>query len=364
MRGVLPPSWRRWRVVVAVSVLGHALALLLLDHGLHSAPTAPASPWLRAELAPTASPPAARPAPSHSPAHPPTARAPRLPVPDTSVAPAAAIEAIDTAGAQIAVSPPPPAPTSPTSPTEANAERADAAPPPVSQETSDANLPLIDPPPAGTLRFKAYALEGERQYYGSGELRWLPDDGRYRIEQTLGLDLIFTSIQLQQSVSEGRMHDRGLEPQRYTESRRGKTAVATNFNRDSRQSITFSASERVIPIEAGAQDRASVLLNLASHVRASNGAPPARYEVLLAGVRDAEHWVFVLQGEETITTPQGDLATLHYVRLPTGGSRERQVDVWFAAALDGMPARIRYTERNGNLLELNTQQFARAAAAP
>ncbi|TAK82655.1 MAG: DUF3108 domain-containing protein [Aquabacterium sp.] len=377
---------RRIALYVAASLLLHALLLRAFDHGLRFGAAEPvyapapveativeaavAVPRVRVAPARRA-PRAIRKAPSIDPIPPapaadtaPSAQAPEsTATPSANASPGDAVSGEATTAGEASQTAPTPSTAiasgeaaAPTSTTDAAAETTTNA---VPDTTADQRLHIDHWPPNGTLTFKALALQGKTPYYGTGELHWQIADGRYRIEQTMGLDLLITTLRLQSSTSEGSVQSDGLAPDRYTEQRRSRATVATNFNREpDKQTITFSASSKAFPLAAGAQDRASVLFQLAGLVRSATD--PARidaYEVQLAGTRGVETWSFALVGEEELALGPGPARALHFVRLPRPESYESRVEIWYAAAFEGYPVRIRYTERNGDVIDLTLDAF-------
>lgn len=372
LRAAFPRAGR----YVPVSIALHVLMLAMLDRGWRfTADAVPAAtrPIEAALLAPSpalapappaVSPPRAAPSPSAP------RRAPVPPrVPDTAAAtPAAAaapsaepmtsadlMAAADLLSAPDAPTAPHPAPAPRATPPAA--ETADTAPAETASapEPVAARSPVISRwPPNGSMKFKVEAVQRETRYYGAGELRWQVDAGRYRVEQTTGIDLLITTLRLQSSISEGSVASEGLAPDRYTEQRRNRPTVATNFNREAeKRTISFSSTSKTVPLADGAQDRASVLFQLAG-LLASQDDPRTveRMEVLLAGTRYAEPWIFSAAGAETVHTGVGEMAALRFVREPRPQSYESRIEIWYAAASQWYPARIRYTERNGDVIDL------------
>ncbi|MDB5790159.1 MAG: hypothetical protein JWQ80_183, partial [Massilia sp.] len=111
--------------------------------------------------------------------------------------------------------------------------------------------------------------------------------------------------------------------------------------------ITFSASEGSFELLPGAQDKATVPLQLAGIGRADSRQLAAGIDILVGEDKDATVFNFVLVGEETIDTGIGRLATWHLARPPRPGAYNARLDVWLAPAANWFPVRIRNTEANG-----------------
>ncbi len=183
---------------------------------------------------------------------------------------------------------------------------------------------------------------------GTTTIDWgLADGGRYRLR--LGTTALgITVIELQ---SEGWLRDFGLAPERYTETRARRGTVAANFDWDSRR-ITFSARAHERPLADGVQDRISfqfqlMLLGQARPERFRNG----RQTVLhVAGRDDVAVYRFVSAGRDTTTTGLGQLDTVRVERVVTDISDAR-IEVWLAPDLGWVPARLRFTDRQGRVTE-------------
>jgi hypothetical protein len=144
------------------------------------------------------------------------------------------------------------------------------------------------------LSFAATGQRGASPMQGVfGTLEWLQDGSTY--DARLTLKLLFATIVSQHSA--GRIGPSGIEPERYSESRKGE--VAAHFVRDQGQ-ILFSNNAPPTPLLPGAQDRLSVVMQLGGLL----AGDPARYPggsqitVQTAGTREAGTWVFNIENEE------------------------------------------------------------------
>jgi len=123
-----------------------------------------------------------------------------------------------------------------------------------------------------------------------------------------------------------------------------------------------SANTPDAPLLAGAQDRLSVLLQLGALV----ATEPERYTpgttltLPTVGARDADLWLFTFESVETLVLPGCTLPAQKLVRLPRK-PYDQTVEVWLAAQLGYLPARIRITEANGDAID---QQWQASDPAP
>ena len=216
--------------------------------------------------------------------------------------------------------------------------------------------PPVVPPRSARLSYKVVSVDLKNaeptHYYGVGSIDWSTDDGRYRSELNAALQILFIKVGVLASTSEGLVTPGGLAPDRYTETPRKRATLAVNFNRDARQSVTFSSSAASAPLTPGAQDRLSVLFQIGALLLADTRQAP-RIDLPVAGVRgDVDTWSFDRLGLETLETGAGPLATTHLRRTPRPGTNDRTIDVWIAQSDGGYPARVLYTEPNGTTVEM------------
>ena len=223
--------------------------------------------------------------------------------------------------------------------------------PPAAPSTSTL---LILPPPSARYLMDMVRTEPnvEHPYYGSGEIQWEHDEKNYHMHLEAGLDLFVTKIVVFSVDSEGTIGLTGIKPVMMTETRRGRSPTATHFNYDS-NIISFSAKTATIPLSEGAQDRATLLMQLAS----IGNADPSQFQngkeitIQVAEDNDASPFQLVVVGKETIDTRLGHFETWHIVRPPKPGYYSSRLDIWVAPTMSWLPIQLRITERKG---ETNT----------
>jgi hypothetical protein len=286
----------------------------------------------------------AAPAVAHKPA--PAKRiARKAPPPVQPVQPAATLPAdpppADTsssAASDIAAAvPPEPAASAPATDTPATPPA-----PPVAQA---APLPSVNVP--GSLRL-LYRIEGEIQkltYHASGELLWLHDGKTYDARLEVGAFLLGSRVQ----TSSGRITPEGLAPTRFGDKVRSE--VAAHFERD-KGKVIFSANTPDVALQPGAQDQLSIFIQIASLL----AADPARYpkgtliEMQAVGARDSDTWSVIVENEEVVQLPGGDLRALKISRAPQK-DYDLNVELWLAPSLGYLPVRIRLTQKNGDFID-------------
>lgn len=233
------------------------------------------------------------------------------------------------------------------------AEMAATAPPETPEAQSGTHY-TVDPPPSASLEYDVQATYNNMAVHGSGTITWKTDGSRYTIEGKAE-DFFFTFLRFSSS---GDINEFGVAPELYTEQRIRKAATNTHFHRDRKQ-ISFSASTNTYPSVGGEQDRASVIWQLVAIGRGDPAkfAAGATIDLFVAGPRDGEVWRMQVIGEEDIRVPTGPARAWHVVRVPRPGSYEQQLDIWLAPQTQWYPLRLRFSETNGDYLEMSLSKL-------
>ncbi len=228
-------------------------------------------------------------------------------------------------------------------PKEAAEPPAVAARPP--RDSAPALGPLAIP---GSIRLK-YTVQGQQGTQpmagATSELAWLHDGKDYDARLTIKT-LFFT---LRSHTSAGSLGESGLAPKRYSEKTRSE--LAAHFEAD-KGKIIFSANTPDAPLLSGAQDRLSLFFQLAGLLAAG----PERYPVAstltlqTVGPRDADTWLFTVDGEETLALPIGSMLATKLTRNPRR-EYDQKVELWFAPSLGYLPVRIKITQSNGDFAD-------------
>jgi len=201
-------------------------------------------------------------------------------------------------------------------------------------------------PGSVTLDFAATGQDGASPMQGVfGVLTWLQDGSRY--DARLTLKVLFSTIRSQHST--GRIGPSGIEPDRYSESR--KSEVASHFVRDQGQ-VVFSNNAPPVPLLAGAQDRLSIMMQLGGLLAGNPGRYPAGSQISIqtVGPRDAGVWVFVVGDEEQLSLPAGEYRARKLTRSPRQ-QFDARLELWLAPDYGYLPVRIKQTESNGNFAD-------------
>jgi hypothetical protein len=355
---ILLPRRRRLLPVVLV-VLLHWIVLTELQHVSPVLPPA-ATPGgapvtLVAQLLPAAPPePAPEPVPVPEASPPPLPRVPPVPVeiavpdrpgditPVTDTAPSGT--GAGTAPATPAAEPTPAAPAPPAPPASAPAA---AAPPPPPPAAPEARRYVIDMPPPAKITLDVARTDADgTEWSGEALLAWQLNADSYRIQVEAGIRVVFARVNLVVLKSEGAVAATGFAPITMTEKRRGRAMTATHFDWG-KSRITFSASQASYELPAGAQDKASIPLQLAAIARGDPKQLTGAIDIFVGEDRDAVVYRFTVVGQEEIDTKLGTLQTWHLTRPPQPGSYKSRLDIWLAPAHGWYPVQIRNSEANG-----------------
>ncbi len=213
-----------------------------------------------------------------------------------------------------------------------------------SERTATHKVVLTDKDLPGSVKLNYKVTSNKFPYMLHGELVWQRNESGYLARLSFG-----ALGQTRTQTSRGRMGHDGLMPDRFSDKYRSE--VAAHFNHETGW-VTFSANTPDAKLQAGAQDRLSVLVQLATLVSGSpqQFKPGNTLTVQTIGPRAADLWLFTFGKAEQIQLPGGHMEALHLVRNPDK-PYDQQIEIWLAQTLSYMPARIRITETNGDYID-------------
>ena len=201
-------------------------------------------------------------------------------------------------------------------------------------------------PPSGELQYDTF-YNGVRNQPGT--IHWTSNAQSYEMIVSVPLPFVGPFVY----SSHGRIDAFGLAPDQYVEKRGRRAEDIAIFNRTDKK-IAFTRTPATLPLPDGAQDRFSMVMQLASLVRGDPAAykPGVTRQFFVVDNDSGENWPVETIGDETIRTTEGFLDTRHFKRLPRHDGDLRRIDVWLAPSLGWLPARIVQTEPNGTQFEL------------
>ena len=203
----------------------------------------------------------------------------------------------------------------------------------------------------------SYLLTGNwrGELNGRAEVEWIKIDDRYQVNVAMHAGPEFAPLVARRMMSEGRIVEGGLAPERYEE----ETKVVTRDDRRvsmvfAPDSVTLGNGQQRVRLP-GVQDTASQFIQFTWMF----GSQPERlrvgntFEFPLALPRSMNVWVYDVAEEEVMHTAIGPLNTFHLkprrtVRRPG----EWVVDMWFAPELRFLPVRLRIEQDANTYVEL------------
>jgi len=149
--------------------------------------------------------------------------------------------------------------------------------------------------------------------------------------------------------STGRIAPEGLVPGYFSDKWRGEQA--THFDRDQGR-VVFSNNRPDAPLADGMQDRLSALVQLAALLAAQPARfpPGTQLAIPTASTREADTWVFSVEGEEDLVLPGGTVRAVKLQRLPRR-EYDQKLELWLAPRMDYAPVRLRLTNPNGDTVD-------------
>ena len=195
------------------------------------------------------------------------------------------------------------------------------------------------------LKYQVLGMSKQMNYSAWAEFSWQHDGQRYDSKLEVGAFLLGSRSQ----TSQGTLGAEGLMPQRFGDKFRSE--VASHFQRD-KGVISFSTNAPEVPLLKGAQDRLSVVMQIAALL----SADPERYPLgtmlsfQTVATRDAEVWLFLVEKSETLQLPYGDVPTIKVNRKPRK-EFDQSIELWFAPSIDYLPVRLRVTNANGDFVD-------------
>ncbi|CAN0623814.1 conserved protein of unknown function [Burkholderia multivorans] len=201
-------------------------------------------------------------------------------------------------------------------------------------------------PPSGDLRYDSF-FNGMQN--SPGTIHWRTDGQTYDLSVSMPVPFVGPF----RYRSQGRIDGFGIAPDRYVEQRGKRPEDIAIFNRDTKE-IVFTRTPNSLALTDGAQDRFSMLMQLAGLLRAEPDAyrPGVTRQFFVVDNNSGETWPITVIGDENVRTRAGFVATRHFMRLPRRAGDMRRIDMWLAPSLGWLPARLVQTEPNGSQIEL------------
>jgi hypothetical protein len=201
--------------------------------------------------------------------------------------------------------------------------------------------------PSARFHYEVTAQTKGLTLKGQAELDWRNADGGYEAQMSLSSPLPFIKPRVQRSS--GRITAEGLAPLRFTDKVRSEEAA--HFDREQGK-VIFSTNKPEAPLEPGAQDRLSVVMQLGAILAGAPSKFPEGSQITLqtASTKEAEPWTFTVEGAETLDLPGGRTQAVRLTRNPRK-EYDVKVELWLAPGHAYAPVRLRLTQPNGDWVD-------------
>ena len=200
-------------------------------------------------------------------------------------------------------------------------------------------------PDAALLKYQVQGKAKGFDYWASAELLWKQDGQDYQARLEVSAFLLGSRVQ----TSQGSLGAEGLMPARFSDKTRSE--LAAHFQRD-KGIISFSANSPDAPLLKGAQDRLSVVLQLGALLAGdpTRFPPGTMLSFQTVSQREAEVWQFLVEKEELLQLPIGDVSAIKLNRKHRRDF-DQHIELWFAPSLGYLPVRLRITNANGDMVD-------------
>ena len=220
---------------------------------------------------------------------------------------------------------------------------------PQSQAAAEAGMP----PPAftalssGRHTYKVIVSKNGNPIQGVARLTWQQDGERYALELSIS-----APIELLNYKSSGALTPQGIMPLDFYDKTVFKSTVAAHFVYVQNK-ITFSTTPNETELIPGAQDRSSILMQIAGLLAADpvRYTPGTTFSIQIVNAREAEPWLFTVNEPETLNLETGSQIAWRLTRNPRR-EFDRKIELWFVPAMNYLPVRYRQTESNGDYQDM------------
>jgi hypothetical protein len=336
------PPWRAL-AILAVAVLGIHALVLTSSPARFGPELDPASQRVQPLITRSIAPPPMRPVAAPQPEQPKPRPKINKPKPPPAQAPPSppAINSVATAPIEEPAPSEPPATQATAALAPASAASAPAAPAgPVQTPVTAMALPE-----SVKLQYQMTGSAKGLNYHANAELNWRRVGSLY----DAGMRVSALFLGSRSMGSTGVVGPEGLAPIRFSD--KSRTEVAAHFDPDKGQ-VSFSANTPAVPWIRGAQDRVSIFIQLGGMLAGNPALFPVGSTISMytVGPRDADTWTFLVEAEEQLALPFGQMATLKLTRQPRR-EFDQKVEVWYAPSLGYLPVRNKITQHNGDFVD-------------
>lgn len=213
-------------------------------------------------------------------------------------------------------------------------------------KTAAATNPAISLPPPVTLEYVVRAKYAAMSIGGKSSIQWDHTGKTYTVKTSARCNMLGSILD---TSSKGSIGPKGLQPALFTEKRRNRDETRTVFDWQNK-TLTFSASQRSLPLEEDVQDRASVVWQLVSLARANPEklATGKTLSFLVSGKNSIDQWEFTVGETETLVTAEEEINTIYLSRQDKKG---KTTEVWLAPGMNWYPVKLVFSDNKDLRLE-------------
>jgi len=186
--------------------------------------------------------------------------------------------------------------------------------------------------------------------------RFERDGNRYKITSETRSDGPFGAL-IREEISyrsEGKIGPDGLVPLVFSSTRKSDSSKSftSRFNWDAGRLVrehqerdaNGRTDQETFDLPARTQDRLSSMYQFMTSIPTER-----RIETMMTQGKHTDRYVYLKQGETSITTPAGQFPSVHYIRETKSG--ESKAELWLAKDRNYLPVRVVFTDTKGSSLE-------------
>lgn len=208
------------------------------------------------------------------------------------------------------------------------------------------SAPSISAPPSVELQYVVRVKITAMSIGGSSSIKWEKNGDQYNILTSARGNALGKVLD---SSSRGHIGTAELRPDLYREKSIGKNETTTTFNYPEK-ALSFAPSGKSIPMESGIQDRASMIWQLVSMMRAApqKFTPGSKMKLKIAGRNRLDVWSLTVREDVTLLTLLGELNAIH---LEIRDSKNKLIEAWMAPQKEYYPIKLIFDDHRNFRLE-------------
>lgn len=193
-----------------------------------------------------------------------------------------------------------------------------------------------------------FTVEANSMDIGEGRDVLEHDGKTYRIAselKTVGVAAVIYKLDIRRNAN-GLVTPEGLQPLHFEETRTKKAPKAVDFDWKARTvKLTDGDKVQTLPLPENTFDQTSF-----AYAFAFQEWPDKMPTIYLTDGRKLSDYDYRTLGREKLKTPIGEIETLHVKKIQDADDK-RGFEVWLSLQHHNLPVRIRYVEKNGQVVD-------------